>query len=98
MEIARSVQEEFARRDEVILALEMLVVEQASRLLALEAVVVNMTSVGDVKPADVEARIGRDSARFRKFMEGDGLTGFVERANRVAAELVKGAVTESSEG
>lgn len=88
--MARAVQEEFAKRDEIILALEMLVVDQASRLLALEAVVVNMAQTGDVEMADVQDRIGQEAERFRNYLEGEGLSGFLERANRVAGELVKG--------
>ncbi|HJN60825.1 MAG TPA: hypothetical protein QF630_07260 [Alphaproteobacteria bacterium] len=42
MSIARNIQAELEKRDELILALELLMVDQACRLLALEAVVVNI--------------------------------------------------------
>lgn len=95
--MARAVQEEFAKRDEIILALEMLVVDQASRLLALESVVVNMAQTGDVAVKDVEVHIGREAERFRNYLEGEGLSGFLDRANRVAGELVKGGAGEAKD-
>ena len=42
MPISRELQTELEKRDELILALEMLAVDQASRLLAIEAIVVNL--------------------------------------------------------
>ena len=53
MSIPQNIKGELEKRDELILALEMLIVDQASRLLALEAIVVNMAGAGNVKAADV---------------------------------------------
>jgi hypothetical protein len=88
MTIPRNVREELDKRDELILALEMLAVDQACRLLALEAVVVNMAQAGAIKTTDVKARITQEAKRFHQHFEGEGLSGFVERAHRIAAELV----------
>ncbi len=90
MSIPRNVQEELERRDDIILALEMLMVDQACRLLALEAVVVNMEEAQNVKTTDVKARIAQESKRFHKHFEGEGMSGFVERSQRIAKELSDG--------
>lgn len=87
MSIPRNMQAELERRDELILALELLMVDQACRLLALEAVVVNMAEAGKVKAADVKARIAQESKRFQQHFEGEGLSGFTQRAQRIAKEL-----------
>ena len=87
MSIPRNMQEELDKRDDIILALEMLMVDQACRLLALEAVVVNMAEARNVKAADVKARIAQESKRFHQHFEGEGLSGFVERAQRIAKDL-----------
>tara|TARA_B100001142_G_C13924301_1_gene496682 strand:+ start:239 stop:526 length:288 start_codon:yes stop_codon:yes gene_type:complete len=92
MEIARAVQEELAKRDEIILALEMLVVDQASRLLALESIVVNMESASEVSIDNVKERISGESSRFKAYLQGDGLSGFLQRAHGVAEKLI-GTVT-----
>tara|TARA_Y100001970_G_scaffold165119_1_gene201769 strand:+ start:39546 stop:39821 length:276 start_codon:yes stop_codon:yes gene_type:complete len=84
MEIERAIQEEFAKRDEVILALEMLLVDQASRLLALESIVLNMTNINDVSIGDVRAQINKESQRFSSYLEGEGLNGFIRRATNTA--------------
>ena len=88
MEIAQSVQKELAKRDEIILALEMLVVDQASRLLALEAVMSNLQQVQNISFRNVNDYIEEESSRYKKYMQGEGLSGFIERANRVACEFL----------
>ena len=94
MSIPRNMQAELEKRDELILALELLMVDQACRLLALEAVVVNMAETGKVKADDVKARITQESKRFQQHFEGEGLTGFVTRAQRIAKELSDSAKGE----
>ena len=88
MPIPRDIQAELDKRDELILALEMLTVDQACRLLALESVVVNMAEAGKVKIDHVHERVSAESERFRQHFEGEGMSGFVERAQRLAGELV----------
>jgi len=88
MEIAQSVQKELAKRDEIILALEMLVVDQASRLLALEAVMSNLQQVQNISFRNVNDYIEEESSRYKKYMQGEGLSGFIERANRVANDFL----------
>ena len=87
MSIPRNLQVELERRDDIILALEMLIVDQACRLLALEAVVANMAEARNVKASDVQARIAQESKRFQQHFEGEGMSGFVERAQRIAKDL-----------
>ena len=91
MSIPKNIEAELEKRDELILALEMLMVDQACRLLALEAVVVNMAESGNVKAADVKARIAQESKRFQQHFEGEGLSGFVARAQRIAKQLSESA-------
>jgi len=91
MSIAQNIKGELEKRDELILALEILMVDQACRLLALEAVVVNMAGTGNVKAADVKARIAQESKRFQQHFEGESMTGFVERAERIAKQLSSSA-------
>ena len=87
MSIPQNIAGELEKREELILALEILMVDQACRLLALEAVVVNMAGSSKVKAADVKARIAQESKRFEQHFEGEGMTGFVERAQRIGKEL-----------
>lgn len=94
MSIPSNMQAELEKRDELILALEMLMVDQACRLLALEAVVVNMAGSGNVKAADVKARIAQESKRFQQHFEGEGLSGFVDRAQRIAKQMSKRATAK----
>ena len=94
MSIARNIEAELEKRDEVILALEMLMVDQACRLLALEAVVVNMAGSKNVKAADVKARIAQESKRFQQHFEGEGLSGFVDRAQRIAKQMSHSATAK----
>jgi hypothetical protein len=91
MSIPNNIQAELEKRDELILALEMLTVDQACRLLALEAVVINMADAGNVKPAGIKARIARETKRFQQHFEGDGLSGFIARAERIAGEIASSA-------
>lgn len=90
MSIPRNMQEELKKRDEIILAMEMLMVDQACRLLALEAIVVNMADARNVKLADVKARVTQESKRFHQHFEGEGMSGFIERAQRIATDLSYG--------
>lgn len=94
MSIPQNIKGELEKRDELILALEMLMVDQACRLLALEAVVVNMAAAGKVKPGDVKTRIAQESKRFQQHFEGESMAGFVERAQRIAEQLSKSATAK----
>ena len=84
-----NVQREFDKRDETILVLEMLTVDQACRLLALEAVLRALLPARK-KPstARIDAYIAAAAARFQDRFEGDSIAGFTDRAKRIAAELV----------
>ncbi|MBT3171849.1 MAG: hypothetical protein HOM52_06215 [Rhodospirillaceae bacterium] len=88
MAVPQSVKEELEKRGELILALEMLTVDQACRLLALEAVVANIPAAKKAKTTDVKAYIAAQSKRYRKHFEGQSLSGFTERAERIAGELI----------
>lgn len=87
MAVPKSIQEELEKRGELILALEMLTVDQACRLLALEAVVANIPAARKAKAADVKAYIAEQSQRYSKHFAGQSLSGFAERAERIAGEL-----------
>ena len=87
MAVPQSIKEELEKRGELILALEMLTVDQACRLLALEAVLASIPAANRVKAADVKAYIDEQSKRYRKHFEGQSLSGFSARAERIAAEL-----------
>ena len=91
MTIPRNVQEELEKRDELILALELLVVDQACRLLAAEAVLRALVPPRR-KPAraKIEAHIEEAAERFRQRFEGESVAGFTDRAKRIAADLVGG--------
>lgn len=88
MEMSRSLQAELHKRDETMLAMEMLIVDQACRLLALESVVLHLPAAGDVPLSEVKERISREAARFQEHFEGSGLSGFIDRAQRIAEKLV----------
>jgi len=83
---SKAIQKELEKRDDLILALEMLTVDQACRLLALESVVTSMVGIKSVKPIDVRAQIKERSKRFKNHFEGKSITGFVERAQRIGEE------------
>lgn len=85
-DLPRRLREELERRDELILALEMLVVDQASRLLAVEAILANVPAIDEVRLDDVKGRISAGAERFRARFESIG--GFTERAHRLAEELL----------
>ena len=91
MEISRALQAELQKRDDTILALEMLTVDQACRLLALESILVSLPETRNVALESVKARIRQEAKRFQDHFEGSGLTGFVDRAVRTAEALVSGA-------
>ena len=93
MAVPQSIKEELERRGELILALEMLTVDQACRLLALEAIVASIPAAKKVKSADVKAHIAEQSKRYRRHFEGQSLSGFTERAERMAKELSAPAKT-----
>ena len=93
MPVPREFQTELEKRDEMILALEMLAVDQASRLLAIEAIVVNFVgeglnlvgerlTIGDSVKDWIERESGRYRARF------ESISGFTERAQRIANDLM----------
>jgi hypothetical protein len=96
MAVPKNMQQELEKRDELILALEMLTVDQASRLLALEALVVNMAAAKKVKAADIKSHITKQSKRFHQHFEGDSLKGFTERAERIAKQLGAPAKTKKA--
>lgn len=84
-----NVQRELDRRDETILALEMLTVDQACRMLALEAVLRALLPQRKKLSAEkIDAHIAAAAARFRDRFEGASVAGFTDRAKRIAAELV----------
>ncbi|MSO68665.1 MAG: hypothetical protein EXQ98_00060 [Alphaproteobacteria bacterium] len=86
-ELSRALRQELERRDETILALEMLVVDQASRLLALEALVLETMADGAADLPAIKRRIGVTAERFRDRFEA--IEGFAERAQRIAGEMLK---------
>ena len=89
MTFPRNIQEEFEKRDELILALELLVVDQACRLLAAEAVLRELVPPGEAPaPEKIEAHIANAAERFRQRFEGESIAGFTDRAKRIAADLV----------
>ena len=85
-EMARRLREELEQRDDTILALEMLVVDQASRLLALESLVLEALAGRDVSAAAVRRRVAEAAERFRASFER--IEGFAERSQRIATELI----------
>ena len=85
-ELSRRLQMELEKRDDTILALEMLVVDQASRLLALESLVLEAMAGRDVSAAAVRQRVAEAAERFRASFER--IEGFAERSQRIAAELI----------
>jgi hypothetical protein len=93
MAVPQNIKEELERRGELILALEMLTVDQACRLLALEAIVASIPAAKKVKSDDVKAHIAEQSKRYRRHFEGQSLSGFTERAERMAKELSAPAKT-----
>ena len=89
MVIAKNIQDELATRDEIILALEMLTVDQASRLLALEGILDQIIKDSKFDTNEVHRVIAERSGRFKKHLEGGGLKGFVERAQGVASDILE---------
>ena len=83
-----AIEKELEKRDELILALEMLTVDQACRLLALESVVTSMADIKSVNVKDVRAKIKEKSKRFKNHFEGKSITGFIERSQRISDELI----------
>lgn len=83
-----AIAKELEKRDELILALEMLTVDQACRLLALESVVTSMADIKTVNSKDVRAKIKENSKRFKNHFEGKSITGFIERSQRISDELI----------
>lgn len=86
----RALHEQLEQRDERILALELLLVDQASRLLAVEAILANMVELADISAAAVDERIDSEGKRFLNHFESIG--GFVERARTLARQLLQAAV------
>lgn len=88
MNVPRNIQEELEKRDDLILALEMLTVDQACRLLALEAIVRELTPAKKkFDKKKIEAHIESAADRFRQHFEGESVEGFTDRAKRIAGEL-----------
>lgn len=87
-ELSRALRQELEKRDETILALELLVVDQASRLLALESLVLEAMAGDDVDPKAVQRRVAEAALRFRANFEA--IDGFAERAQRIAREMMGG--------
>lgn len=85
----RTPRKELEERDERILALELLLVDQASRLLAVEAILANMPHVAEISTAAVAERIEGEGKRFLTHFES--VTGFVERARIIAGQLLAAA-------
>lgn len=88
MELSRSMQAELQKRDETLLAMEMLIVDQACRLLAVESILLQLPGVKAVSLEAVMGRIRREAVRFQEHFEGSGVSGFVERAQRIAETMV----------
>ena len=88
--LPRAMQKQLEQRDERILALELLLVDQASRLLAVEAIIANMAEVGGISAAAIDERIDSEGKRFLTHFES--ITGFVERARVLAGQLLQAAV------
>ena len=89
MTIPRNIQQELDKRDELILALELLVVDQACRLLAVEAVLRELVPPKRKPAAEkIEGHIEDAAERFRQRFEGESVAGFTDRARRIAADLV----------
>jgi len=87
---ARALKKQLEQRDERILALELLLVDQASRLLAVEAILANMPGVANISAAAVDERIDGEGKRFLTHFES--VAGFVERARTIARQLLQAAV------
>jgi len=86
-ELSRALRAGLEKREDTILALEMLVVDQASRLLALESLVIEAMAVGSVDSAAVKRRVSEAAERFRANFET--IDGFAERTQRIASEMLK---------
>jgi hypothetical protein len=88
LNVPRGIQQELEKRDDLILALEMLTVDQACRLLALEAVMRELVPAKKKFNAKkIDAYIESAADRFRQHFEGESVDGFTDRAKRIAAEL-----------
>jgi hypothetical protein len=87
--LPRALQSQLEQRDERILALELLLVDQASRLLAIEAMLANMADVADLPAAAIDQRINSEGKRFLTHFES--VSGFVKRAQALAAQLLQAA-------
>ena len=85
-ELSRALRAELERRDETILALEMLVVDQASRLLALESIVLEAVKADAVDLSAVQRRVAKAAERFRERFEA--IDGFAGRAQHIAGEMI----------
>jgi hypothetical protein len=88
----RSLREQLEQRDERILALELLLVDQASRLLAVEAILANMPELADISAAAVNDRIDSEGKRFLTHFES--VAGFIERARSLASQLLQATSTK----
>jgi hypothetical protein len=88
--LPRAFQKLLEERDERILALELLLVDQASRLLAVEAILSNLPALADLSAASINAKIDHDGKRFLSHFES--ITGFLERAKNLSGQLLQAAI------
>jgi hypothetical protein len=87
--LPQELKKQLEQRDERILALELLLVDQASRLLAIEAILANMAEVADLPAAAIDQTINSEGKRFLTHFES--VTGFVQRAQALAGRLLQAA-------
>ena len=92
-ELSRALRQELEKRDDTILALELLVVDQASRLLALESLVLEALAGDELDLRAVEARVAEAAERFRANFEA--IEGFAERTQRIAREMMAAGARKS---
>jgi hypothetical protein len=86
--LSRALQAELDRRDDLILALEMLSVDLAARLLALEALTVCQAAGNVEARGRMDSYIEREAERFRGHFET--IDGFIRRAQRLGGEMAAG--------
>jgi hypothetical protein len=87
--LPRALQKQLEERDERILALELLLVDQTSRLLAVEAILANFPELAQLSAASINATIETDGKRYLSHFET--ITGFLERAKTLSGQLLQAA-------
>jgi hypothetical protein len=88
--LPRATQKLLEERDERILALELLLVDQTSRLLAVEAIPANLPALAHLSATSIDAKIESEGKRFLSHFES--ITGFLERAKNLAGQLLQSAI------